>query len=175
MNKTLFEIGDEMLALEELIDSLDGDISDPAAEEAITAALESLAKDQANKTDGYVNLIRKWEMLQVAATAEKDRYSKRISVMDNRVGRLKHRLKQHMELTGQKKIETASGRSVTISNNGGALPLEMDTTVDPRTVDPRFQKVILTLDNENIRKALVAGEKLEFASIKPRGTHLRIN
>jgi hypothetical protein len=172
--QTLWDIGEDLLALERLVEECDGDISDPAVDAAITAWMDEMAKNQAVKCDGYVGLIRKWEMQKSAAVAEAEQYRKIASVRGNRIERLKVRLMEHMQATGQTKIETATGRTIGIQKNGGKVPLVVAPDVDPTQIDSRYQAVSIELDNEAVRKALEGGEKLAFASLGDRGVSLRI-
>lgn len=172
--RSLFDIGEDLLALESLIESLDGDISDPAVDAAITEWFAEMAQNQGAKCDNYVALIRKWEMESSAAKAEAEQYAKAAKVREARITRLKERLKQHMELTRQTKIETPTGRTIAIQNNGGSVPLIIDANVQPDRLEERFQRKTITLDAEAVRKALDAKETLPFAQLGQRGTHLRI-
>jgi hypothetical protein len=172
--RTLFAISEDLRALENLIESVDGDISDPQVEAAISGWLAELEKDQAVKTDAYVNLIRKWDNELAAAKAEAEQYRKIAETRANRVAKLKARLKEHMEATHQQRIETATGRTVAIQKNGGKAPLQIDMTTDPRQLEPRFQKTTVAIDTDAVRVALEAGESLDFASLLPVGSHLRI-
>lgn len=174
MTKSLFEIGDDLNALAKLIEESDGDISDPAVEAAVTGWLNELAQDQALKADRYINLMRRWEMEQSAAKAESEQYAKRASVRKHRVERLKAMLKLYMEKTSQKKIETATGRTIAIQNNSGVAPLEIRDGVEAAKLPERFQKVTINFDTDSIRTALAAGEKLAFAQLGQRGTNLQI-
>jgi len=172
--RTLFNITEDLLTIERLIDEVEGDISAPEVEAAITAWMAEMGGDQAVKCDGYIGLIRKWEMQAAAAKAERDQYAKIAQVRGNRIDALKQRLKEHMERTGQAKIETATGRTIAIQKNGGKAPMVVDPVVDPQAVDARYQRITIDLDNEAVRAALEAGEKLAFASLGERGTSLRI-
>jgi hypothetical protein len=172
--KTLFSIGEDLIALERIIEDADGDISDPKAAEAVESWFKELARDQGTKVDGYVNLIRKWEGQSAAAKAEAEQYRKRAQVRENRVESLKIRLKQHMEATGQQRIETPTGRTVAIQKNGGKTPMNIAADVDPKKVDPKYQVVTTVINAEAVYTALKAGESLPFAQLLPVGTHLRI-
>lgn len=174
MAQTLFGIGDDLLALEQLIEECEGDISDPKADAAITAWLSEIGASQALKVDGYINLIKRWDMQRAAAKAEAEQYRKMAQVRENRIDRLKQRLKEHMEQTHQVKIETISGRTVAIQNNGGVVPMEVSPYVDPKLIPQRFQRVVVELDTQLVRAALTAGETLTFAKLGQRGTQLRI-
>lgn len=171
--RSLFDIGEEMLELERTIESFEGDISDPAAEAAIVTALETLADDQAVKLDGYVNLIRKWEMQEAAAKEEAERYLKIRQVRAARVEALKDRIKEHFEKTGQKMATTATGRTVRVQANS-TRPVEWKGEYRAEDLEKRFQKVTVSVDTTIVKEALKAGEELAFARLGPAGSHLRI-
>jgi hypothetical protein len=170
---TLFEIEEELLQIDELLDELNGDISDPAIEKFVMEWLAKVKGQEAAKLDGYVNLIRKWEMLEAAAKEEAERYTKLAKSYESRVDAFKDRMKRHFELTKVNRIITASGRTLAIQNNGGKVPVELQV-VDPAALEKRFQRVQVTVNAEAVRAALEAGEQLGFAKLGERGTHLRI-
>jgi hypothetical protein len=71
-----------------------------------------------------------------------------------------------------------------VQTNGGVLPLELTLpmgdllaeTIEEYAIDERFYRmsVTYTLDKEAIRAALEAGEKLPWAKLGERGSHLRV-
>lgn len=158
--RSLFKIGEDFEALEKILAECDGDISDPVALAAVEAWIGELATDRAVKCDAYVAIISKWEMEASLARAESEQFAaaaakarERAVVRDNRVDRLKTRLKEHMLATKTASIETASGRTIAVQKNGGKLPLFVDPTVVPETLPKKFQKVVIQIDNEAVRKA----------------------
>jgi hypothetical protein len=171
---TLFEIGEDLLALDELIDSLGGDVSDPAVDAAITSWQESLANDQGRKLDGYCNLIKKLDAMAAIASAEAAEYSKRAASCTNRVKWLKSRMMNHMLRTGTTTLETATGRKIAIQGNGGKPPVDIVEDVDLTTIDQRFVRTKSEIDKEAIREAIANGESVPFARIGQLGTQLRI-
>lgn len=174
MAKTLFEIGEDLEALERLIEEAQGDISDPAAAEAVEAWFKEIADNQGGKIDNYCSLIRKWEGQAVAAKAEAEQYAKAAQVRANRVRALKDRLKLYMEVTHQVKIETPTGRTVAIQKNGGVAPMEVKPDLNPLTIPEKYQLKTISMNGPAVRAALEAGETLDFARLNERGTSLRI-
>lgn len=186
--RNLFDIGDDLDAIAKLIESCDGDISDPAAESAITAWMAEFNAELAKKADSYINLIRKWESEKAAATAEKEQYQKAAAVRTIRVERLKSFLFNFMELTNRTRIETETCRVVSIQCNGGKQPIKLDeekicsairnssTSVSApgySSVIP-FLKVNIDIDNDKVRQHLEAGNTLPWAELQERGKGLRI-
>lgn len=68
-----------------------------------------------------------------------------------------------------------SGDTITkvrIQNNGGKIPLILDTDVEE--IPAEYQKVSYAPDNDKIREALDNGENLPFAHYGERGESVRI-
>ena len=172
--KSLWEITEEWKAIEAQIEACEGDISDPAVMQAVDAALAAFSTDQAHKVDAYVAIIRKWEGEAAAADAESERYWKAAQVRTNRVVKLKQRLLEHMQTTGQSKIESATGRVVSIAKNGGKTPLIIDPNFDTSDLPARYQHIEFTVDTEAVREDLDKGVVLAFAQFGERGVNLRI-
>lgn len=171
--RALFDIGNDLIALEELLDETAGDVSDPAAEQAITDWMAEFEEEQAVKVDRYISLIRKKESEQAAAKIEKEHYGKIERVRSNCIARLKERMLIHLRDTNQRKIQSATGRSITIQANGGEVPLLLDF-VDPAKVESRFQKVTIELNKDAVREAVKSGEEIAWAKMGVRGESLRI-
>lgn len=170
---TLFEVSEDMLALDALIEELEGDISNPQVEAAITTWMQEISTNEADKINGYCAYIARLSMEVAAAKEQAERYQKKARTRENRIAWLKDRLKKHLEITGRKKIET-NINTVAIQANGGKLPMIVDPAVQPERLEQRFQRVTISLDTDAVRKAVEAGEKLAFAQIGTRGTHLAI-
>lgn len=79
---------------------------------------------------------------------------------------MKCQLTEAVKATGQKTIATDQF-IFTLKGNGGQQPLEITGEVPDS-----FQKVVMEVDKKKIRTALEAGEKLEFAHLGERGSHL---
>lgn len=170
--RTLFNIGDDLRALADLMDECE-ELS-PEVDAAITAWFNELSADEAAKLDGYVGLIRTWEMEAAAAYAEAEQYEAKARVRANRAARLKDRLKWYLESTGRKKVETATKRTIAIQANGGPVPVMLADSIDPSTIPDDLAIVRRTIDTEAVRQFLLAGGTLDFAALGFRGTHLRI-
>ncbi len=170
--KSLYEIGADLLALAEVLDACDGDLS--KCETDVLAWIERAEGEQSEKLDRYIGLIRQLEMESAAAKAEADQWAAKSKTRGNTADFLKARLKAHLEATGQAKAVTATGRVVAIQKNGGALPLKLALAIDLATVPTAFVRVTTDLDRDAVRKALEAGDVLDFASLGERGTQLRI-
>lgn len=80
MSRTLFDITDDLLALEELLSEVGGDVTDEQAEEAITEWFEELGEDRNSKLDGYVTLIAEFDARAEMRRREAARLQQRASV-----------------------------------------------------------------------------------------------
>jgi hypothetical protein len=174
MTRTLFSIGADLLALNELIDDLDGDISDPQVEAAYVAFVTELATDEGRKLDGYVGWIKQLEMESVAAKAEAEQWSKRAQVRDNRVKWLKERIKAYLEGQGRSKATTETGRALVIQANGGVRSIAWADPIDLSKLPAEFTRTRIEIDKDAVRKCLEADEPLAFARLEARGFRLRI-
>lgn len=168
----LFDIGADLLALSDLLDESNGEIT-PENEPIIEAFFAELENDQAVKLDGYVGLIKTIEGEAVVAKATAEQFTMKARSRENAAKRLKDRVKMYLEATKQPKAVTEKGFTLAVTNNGGKQPLDVDD-VRIEDVPERFRKVTVTIDNEKIREAIEAGEELSFARLQPRGNHLRI-
>jgi hypothetical protein len=170
--RTLLDISDDLMAINDLLFESGGDISDPAVAEAIDEWFAEIEADEERKVGNYIGLIREKELRCSAITEEKERFAKLATALGNSAKGLKERLKYYMQLVSKNKIETPRGNA-SVCGNGGKTPL-LIVDIAAESVPPRFQKITLTIDHDIVRNALEAGEKLEWASLEERGTHLRI-
>lgn len=171
--KPLFAITSEFQALDAILDECQGDITDPRAEEAITAWVRELESDESAKMDGYVAYINKLTMEAEFASLMAAQYSAASRVRTSRIEWLKSRMVEHMVKTGRKSIETDSGYTVSVQTNGGNVPLILEP-FDISKIDPAFTMTKVELDKEKVREWLRDGLSLPFARLGERGKHLRI-
>lgn len=170
---TLFDIGEELRALNELLEERDGDVSDPAVEQAIDQWFTEFVGAESAKADAYVGYIRTLEGEIAVANAEIEQFRMKAQSRAKRVTWLKDRLKLYMELTGKTKIPTAAGRVVAIQSNGGNQPIKLNLL--PHELPAEFLRVTVEPDLDKIRESLLAGgEATKFATLEPRGSHIRI-
>jgi hypothetical protein len=175
LKRTLYDIGSDLMALEDLLAETGGDISDPEVMAQVDAWFESIQKDQANKVENYCHLISDLLARAEARKVEAQRMSNLAKTSANSAASLKKRLQAYMEVTKQKKIETPLYK-LSIAGNGGKLPMDIleEAKSHPETVPKRYQRIKIELDTEAVAKDLEAGVKLSFAQLGERGTHLRI-
>ena len=164
--ETLFSIGESFYALESLLIETEGEIND----EIDTWLQEYEAKEE-DKIDGYCYIIQKFEVI----ANESKRLAERSASFSTKVKNLKDRLKLYMEMRGREKIETPRF-TVSVCGNGGLLPIRLHEDVTTETLPDQFVRSYKEPDLSAIRDAILTGdeEALKFATILPRGTHLRI-
>lgn len=172
---TLFEIGDEITALHDLLNETGGDITDEEAEKAIDQWLSDNQLALEQKVDSYCFLRQEFRARADARMAEAQRLMKLAGTDAKNASRLEARLKLFFELHGFQKLETPRFK-VSIQKNGGAAPLIVpdEWEQDPASAPEAFQRRVIQLDRDAIREAIRNDEEAPGCSIAPRGTHLRI-
>jgi len=170
---SLFSLRADQLALTDLLLTADvGEDDTIAAVDKWTAELDAA---QGDKVDSYCQIIRHLELNASLARAEQERYAMLAKSRQNAADRLKAALKDHMERTGQKKIETPHNR-LSIVANGGAQGVEIP---DAALLPDEYIDLVPTPNVAKVRAALqgtkdVAAVEVRGATLKPRGTHLRM-
>jgi hypothetical protein len=172
--RRLFDIGDDLLAIDGLIDDLDGDVSDPAVEAALGMWFDESQAEEGVKLDGYAGYIRQLEHEATIAKAEAEEYRRRAQIRENRVAWLKARLIQHLQRTGRTKVATATGRTIALQQNVGKAPVVLSEDAKPSDFGPEFHAVSVRIDVDKVREHLEAGGILAGAKLGERGVHLRI-
>ncbi len=190
--RTLWNIQDDMLALEELLDETGGDISDPRCEAAFDQFAAELASDFNRKADGYAGFIAEQTALAEVRKTESDRLLKRSKISKNLADALKTRLKIAMDTLGKTKHETTRYK-LSVCNPGGIKPIHIMDTFEknPETLPEKYRRKVesFVIDKDAIRADLeaaatkegtlitnnAAGEEVAFATWKTRETYLRIS
>jgi len=167
MNRTLIDIGQDLHALDELMEECEGEIVDAALEEWFN----SLGAERDDKIDRYCFLIDDLTKSAERHKADAAAYSKWAQTDENKAKRLKKRLQEFFDAHGIKKIETAHYKP-NVRGNGGVMPLDLAPDLNPKKLPEEFQIVQPNVDA--IREYLEAGEELEYATLLPRGQHLRL-
>ena len=170
--RTMFNIIADFEALYDLLEEVDGDVTDPKVEAAVTEWMNTLDQDFTNKVDSYSAFVLELLSRSKCRAEEAARLKHRADVDESLARSLKTRLMMALEQRGKKKVETDRFR-VSIAGNGGLQPLNVDETVLTdawrRVADPR-----LIPDTSKIRETLVAGGEVPGAELLPRGQHLSI-
>ena len=174
--KSLHQLTAELQDLDELIDSIEGEEITPELEAGVQQLLEqrdSTYDQWLSKVDNYCAAITNRHALSKQRKAEAERLNKLAATDSKRVDWMKQQLKKCLETQGVKKL-SLHRFNLTISNNGGVLPLKLWCEVDQ--LPPQFQRIEVSPDNSAIRKALEAGdvEAQKVAQFGERETHLRV-
>lgn len=170
---TLYELSQDLLALEALLTETGGEITDDDA--ALEVWFDELGEQRDAKIDGYCALIREFEARAEARELEAKRLMALAGSDTNNAKRLKARLKGFFEAQGIKKLETARFR-LSVQANGGALPVIVPEgwEKEPASAPEAFQRRVIQLDKEAIREAIRNDDETHGASLGERGNHLRI-
>jgi hypothetical protein len=174
--KSLHQLTAELEDFDELIDSIEGETITPEVEAAMQQLLEqrdSTYEQWLSKVDNYCAAITNRHAISKQRKAEAERLSKLAATDSQRVEWMKAQLKKCLEGQGIKKL-TLRRFNLSISNNGGALPLKL--SCEAAELPPQFQRIEVSADNGAIRKALESGdiEAQKIAQFGERETHLRV-
>lgn len=168
---TLFEISDDLVALETLLDETGGDVSDPAVAAAVDAWFAEIQTNMTAKVDNYCAFIRELEARASVRKEESERLLKRVRADENAAKSLKGRLQMVFEIRNLGKVETPRFR-VSLSGNGSLAPLTVhDEKVIPKSY---FYTPPPVLDKDKVRADLEAGKEVPGCTLEPRGKHLNI-
>ena len=165
----IYEVTDHLITLREL-----GDSTEP--EQLAECFHKAMADAEGNfsaKVEGICKVIRELEIIRDARNAEAARLKVRAGHAENSVKRLKELLKQAIVLVqpDQKNVK-AGAFSVTVANNGGKQKINVINQVPDKFM---IDEVVSRPNEDMIRLKLEQGDKLEFAQLEPRGTHVRIS
>lgn len=169
---TIYEISEDMAALDALLAETGGEIT-PEAEAAFNAFEAELAANLHAKTDAYCALIAEIDARASARKAEAKRLADRAKTDERTADALRERLRFVWEQRGLGKVET-DRFTVSIAKNGGKAPLDIRCGVEDLPAWAVKTETIVSADKDAIRARLDAGEKLSFASLMERGTRISI-
>ena len=167
---TLIEIAGDALALQQLIEEADSEIT-PEIGEALDRWFAEVDAGSRGKVDNYLALIEDLELRAASAKAARDRLARRAQADENAAKRLKRRLQDFFEMSGVRRMTTAR-YNVSVCNNGGAQPI--DVQIPAEELPPEFQRVRVEPNMEAIRDALAIGTQIGGVVVLPRGSHLRV-
>lgn len=173
MNQTLYQIADDLRALEALLVEAGGDLSSPEALAAVEAWEAELEANLSGKVDNYCGLITEIEVRAAARQAESDRLRDLARVDENAAKSLRERLLFVLQTRNVPKVDTERFR-VSISRNGGKAPLDVRIGPDELPAWAVKKRTVVETDRDAIRARLEAGESLPFANLMERGTRLVI-
>lgn len=170
---TLYQIRDDLAALDALLAEVGGDVSDEAAEAAVDAWLAETTEALASKLDAYAALIRERETRAAARETEAERLKALAASDAHSAKRLKDRLAWFLRERGVERVETPRFR-VSLARNGGKTPVALSVPPEDLPEELCFVRVSYVADTETIRARLEAGALLPYATLGERGYHVRI-
>ncbi len=161
---TLYNISGEIQYLRMLAEDPD---TDP---QLFADTMEALSLELADKAEGYVVVMKELEAQADMFDKEIERLQERKKALTNNASRMKENLMTSMRSAGLEKLPTEHFK-LSIAKNGGLQPLKL---ADISKIPQEFIINEPKADTKKIREALAQGEKLDFATLEPRGTHLNI-
>lgn len=171
--QTLFEISQDMMALDELLETSDFD--SPEAQAALAAWADEIQENLETKVDNYAAYIQTLLARSDARKKEGDRLKKKATADENKAKKLKEHLKTILEFRKVKTVDTLRFK-VTVSKVGGKAPVECN--VLPEDLPDEFRTEIpasYQVNSDAIRAKLEAGEKVDGCRLLERGTYLRVS
>lgn len=169
--RTLLEISEDLLELEEELDLTGGDVTDN--EQLLDNYLDAVG-DRDEKLDNYAALIVDVEARAETRKAEAQRMAELARLDKEKAKFLKERLRQFFLAHKLKTVHTKRYR-LTHANNGGVMPIRYLCAAEDLPEDLRTTKVTYQPNSDEIRKRLEAKEDLrDFAEFGERGSSIRI-
>lgn len=176
---TLYHLGGEFLALEQLLDEAEDagqDLTSPDVVAIIARWFSALEGQLVDKVGRCVAVVREQQAKADVVDGEVVRLQKLAASRRGRAARIKDAIHAAMTIAQTRKLDTALG-VVSVCGNGGKQPVVVDPAVDPDVVavtHPDLVEVRTILNTDAVRAALAAGVSLPFAQLAPRGEHVRI-
>ena len=148
---TLYELCDEMIELQDMMEDPDVDAG------AIKHAMELKKDEICSKAVGYLKVLANTTADRTAIHEEIARLTER-----EKKKKTKEAILAAMQLCGVDKIETSLFTAKAKLSNGSV------TITDEELLDPKFikEKRSTSIDKTAIKKAILAGEDVEGASIE---------
>lgn len=182
---TLYEIGLDLMALEELVTEIGGDVSDEDIEATIDAWLAETGEAQKTKVDRYVQLIREMLVRAEGRAKEATRLAALAGADKRGAERLEQRLLEHFLRTKTDELQTHLFK-IKVVRNGGKRSLKLLVAAEQMPAQLRIEEIVYKADTEHIRKIaedakapddqalpiVVDGQRV--AVLEPRGKRLSI-
>lgn len=171
--QNLYELGPQVRELSDFLDSIDGDLSRLGdGEAAFVAFMEGILTDEDAKLESLACWVRECEAQEEVFRKEAEYWAQKARWKGNRAARIKDAIRGYFETTGKKKFTTSKGRVLAVQVNGGKVAMTIRAETKPEDVPAEFTR--REIDRERVREALDAGREFDWASLEPRGSHVRI-
>lgn len=173
--RRLFDISDDLQALEDLLYEMGGDVTDEEAEAALDSWFATLSHERDVKLDNYAALISEVEKRAEIRKEESKRIRDRAKVDENLAARLKDRLVYFFRVHEIDSISTA--RYKLTRSQSGKAPVIIKVPDEDLPEEFRRVKVTISADKEAIREAIESGldDASEYAELAERSEYLRIS
>lgn len=158
--RSLYEIGDDLSALEELLTDTDGEIPEGEIGAAIEEWFDRLGEERDEKIRRYCALIAMMTFGAENCEEEARRLGKLKRANENGAKRLKDRLKAFFEAHGIQKLDLRTFKPRIQVNSNAPLILPPQWQSEPASAPEAFHKVTIELNTLAIKEALGGGMKL---------------
>ena len=157
MKRTLFDISEDLLALADLLDEQDGDITETEAQ--FDAWFGELGEERDAKLDAYAYLVKETEAEADRLKDEIDRLRSRKTAAENKAKRLKERLELFLKVQDIDKIKT-DRFTFALQKPGGKPKVELSEyfTNHPEELPEALRRVKFEANLEAIRELIETGE-----------------
>ena len=170
----LYELTEQQQQLISALESItEQDAPDAEAAQIVESALAQIEGEIEAKFEACAKVVRQYEALADAREQEAQHLRARAGMARRNAARLKDWMMLAMESSGKRKVE-AGAHTISLVANGGKLPLIIDETVTPETVDATYVVTQLSFDKTAIAADLEAGENIPWAKFGERGQHVRV-
>lgn len=157
MSKTLMELTSDHNALEQLLNDLNGDVSDEQVETTLQCWAEEITRDMAYKVDAYEAKIDFWQKAQELFNERAEKFKNAAKALKNREARLKDRLKTAM--IQQNKFELIGNESFyRLTKSPPSMVIETNANIPTKYYTER---ITLELDKEQLKNDLKNGLKID--------------
>ena len=163
---TLFELSSEVKHI--IGDIVDAEIAgDTDAVDALVAKLDTAYDAREAKHESYVHVIKNALTAAKGNKAEADDFSARARALNNLAKRLKKRLVEDLQASGESEVNAGKFRIARQRNQPSVV-----LSVDAEDLPAEYQKVEIKADKDALRYAINAGETIEGVNLET-GEHVR--
>lgn len=163
---SLYHLTEELYLIEQALLESGGEITDEMDQQ-----YADLLTMHAEKVEGYVAMIRKFEASAEGIKSERERLQQAEQTMQNAARNLKARLAQTMLVRGETEHRTSLGK-VRLQQSG-SRPLVL--LVEPENLPEEYQRIRVEADKTALKKALKEGQPLtQYAELGEGSYFVRI-
>ena len=150
--RTLYEIGSDLSAIEQMLTDLEGEIPDNEIGAAIETWFAQLGEERDEKIRRMCGLIAMMQFSAEACDEEARRITKLKRANENGAERLKNRLKEFFQAHGIQKLDLKTFKPRIQANSSVPLlyPEEWETV--PGMAPERYHRPVILLDKEAMRE-----------------------